>query len=504
MPTFAQIASNDPNFSILVATLGFIDDNLEGSALIATLSDPHQDLTVFAPTNAAFGQLATDLGYTGHPADTASVTSFLTGNVDVTTLNAVILYHVSGGAQSAADIAAAGSVTTLGGVIGAGSLPTLTDLEPDLIDPSLIATDIPADNGILHVIDRVLLPVDLPGNDAPSITEIVASSGDGFDHNPADFDILLKAVVTAGLAETLDSDAVDLTVFAPTDAAFVGLAQELGFHGSNEEGAWGYLVEALTLLGGGDPVPLLTQVLTYHVAGESLQASQVLATDSIATLQGGSLGVDGTSLVDADPDLANPNLIATDIQASNGVVHVIDGVLAPADLLASDGSHDVDFLIKGRGNDLVFTGADADYIDGNKGHDVIFAGSGNDTVLGGKGADFLLGGSGHDLINGDQGRDHISGGHGDDILDGGRGRDVIYGGAGDDSFVFKQGNKRDIVKDFGRGDDIIDLTDFGMAGMTDITFRKKGDDLMLNFGDGDRLVLEDVSIKEITEDQFLF
>ncbi|MEM6308545.1 MAG: fasciclin domain-containing protein [Pseudomonadota bacterium] len=539
MPTFVDIASGDSNFSILVAALGFIDANLPGSNLVQTLNDPSADLTVFAPTNAAFGQLAADLGYAGDPADASAVTSFLVTNVPVATLNAIVVYHVSPGAQTAATINANGSITTLGGEIGATELPTLTDAEPDLIDPSLIAVDIMADNGVLHVIDRVLLPIDLPGNDAPSITGIVASSGQGFDSNNADFDILLEAVKTAGLAETLDSEAVDFTVFAPTDAAFVGLAQALGYGLDDEAGAWTYLVDALTLLGGGDALPLLTQVLTYHVSPTSLQASQVLSAGVIDTLQGGQLTVDGLSLVDADPDIANPNLIATDIQASNGVVHVIDGVLLPADLLASNGANDVDFIIGDNGRDREFTGADNDFISTLGGRDLVFAGSGNDTVLlgngrdkafggsgddlidGGNGRDKIFGGSGDDIVKGGNGRDYLNGGSGDDMIDGGNGRDVILAGSGNDTvdtgagrdkvwlgwghdtFVFNEGDGRDQIRDFNVHQDVIDLTDFGLHGLGDIHVSRSWHATRLDFGEGDSITLNGVWAGSLTEENFI-
>ena len=506
MPTIADIAVGNENFNILVNALTFVDAELPGTNLINTLSDPASDLTVFAPSDAAFAQLAADLGYAGDPLDETAVTTFLAENAGAETIRDIILYHVSPGAQTAADIAANGTVATLFGPTITADLPTLVDQDPDVIDPSLVATDIMADNGIVHVIDRVLLPVDLPGNDAPTITEIVAASGNEFDDNPADFDILLKAVQTAGLADTLNDPNVDLTVFAPTDAAFVGLAQTLGFTGEDEADAWGYLVEALTLLGGGDPVPLLTEILTYHVAGESLQASQVLSAEAITTLQGGELGVDGTSLVDADPDVADPNLIATDIQAANGVVHVLDGVLLPADLLPSDGSNDVDFVIGTDGRDFITTGADNDLISGGRKGDFIASGSGDDLVLAGAGRDIVHAGRGDDTIDGGKGRDLILGNAGDDVINGGAGRDKIFGGSGADTFVFEQGGGRDRIFDFRDGEDVIDLTSFGFSGFDDLEHAIRGNShrTVINLGDHDRIVLVGVDEHKIDESDFIF
>ena len=87
-------------------------------------------------------------------------------------------------------------------------------------------TNIAATNSIIHVIDRVLLPVNLPGNTDGTFTDIVAASG-AFDTNGADFDLLLKAVQTTGLAGALADPTADLTVFAPNDAAFLKLAAAL-------------------------------------------------------------------------------------------------------------------------------------------------------------------------------------------------------------------------------------------------------------------------------------
>lgn len=536
MATFVGIASSDSNFSILVDTLGFIDANLPGSALVSTLNDPSQNLTVFAPTNAAFGALAADLGFAGDTSDAAAVVGFLT-TLPVELLNTVVTYHVAGGALEAADIAGAASVTTLqGGVILADELPTLTDLEPDLLNPTLVATDIAADNGVLHVIDRVLIPVDLPDNDAPSITGIVAASGGEFDDNGADFDLLLNAVLAAGLDGTLDG-AGDFTVFAPNDDAFVGLAQALGFSGADEGEAFGFIVDALTVLGGGDPIPLLTAVLTYHVTGESLQASQVLASDTIVTLQGGSLTVDGTSLVDADPGVPNPNIIATDIQASNGIVHVIDGVLLPIDVLSEAGS---DLVIGDDGRDNIRTNSGPDFVNAKGGNDNIRLGSGDDVALAGAGNDKVAGQSGNDTIKGEAGNDKISGNVGDDMLDGGdgndkvfgnQGNDVIMGGAGndhvsggagndtvdggtgddhvvlgkgEDTFVFKSGDGFDTVLDFNLHDDVIDLSDLGLSGFDALDLQDVGHSTILDLGNGDGMLLMMTNVDHLTADQFIF
>lgn len=486
MASIAAIATGNSNFSTLVSVLQFIDSNVPGSNLVTTLSNAGT-YTVFAPTNSAFARLAADLGYTGDSNDEAAVITFLAG-LGAPTLQQVVLYHVAGTVQLAGDIASTTSVTTLqGGTIDTTELPTLGDNEPDLINPSLVTTDIIADNGVIHSIDRVLLPIDLPGNDAPTITQIAVNSGPGFDSNGDDFDMLREAVITAGLADTLNNAAADLTVFAPTDSAFIGLSQTLGYQGNDESGAFDHLVDALRVLNGGnDPVELLTTVLTYHVAPGSLQASQVIAQGGFDTLAGPSVSLDGLSLVDNEPDIANPNLVATDIQAANGIVHVIDGVLLPVDLLPSDGSGDVDFVIADDNNNFISTGRDNDLVDAKGGQDTVFAGNGDDLVLAGEGNDYVSGGRGNDIIKGEDGndrllgrsgndtieggdgRDSIFGGSGNDIINGGAGNDFIYAGSGRDVLVYNEGDGHDKVFGFHSGVDRLDISGMGYQSFDEI------------------------------------
>jgi serralysin len=506
MTTIAAIAAGDARFNILVSALQFVDSSLPGTNLLGALSGAGANLTVFAPTDTAFGQLAKDLGFTGNAADEGAVTTFLVGALSPETIRDVILYHVSAGAKTLAEIAANPTVSTLNGQTLTADGITLTDREPDLINPSLVQTDITASNGIVHVIDRVLLPLDLPGNDAPTITGIVAASGE-FDTNPKDFDLLLKAVQAAGLADALNDPNADLTVFAPNDAAFMNLAKTLGFKGTTEAAAFDFVVDALTLLSGGaSPIPLLTDILLYHVVPESLQASQVLSSASIDTLLGPTLGVSGTSLVDGDPDLANPSIIATDIQAANGVVHVIDGVLIPVDILPSNGDRKVDFIIADDKSNVIHTGRDNDFVDGNGGNDVIFGGRGNDVLLGGLGNDVIFGNQDNDRINGDAGGDIIHGGLGDDVIAGGAGRDFLSGNAGTDTFVFTAGSQTDTILDFQNGVDKIDLSAFGFAGFADIAHAIHGFRglTVIDLGNGDKIELAGIRPHQLDATDFLF
>lgn len=505
MSTIAAIATGDARFNILVNALTYVDAQLPGTNLVATLANGSADLTVFAPTDAAFGRLAVDLGYTGAAGDDAAVTGFLVGALSAETIRDVILYHVSAGAKTLAEIVADPTVETLNGATFTADGTTLVDNEPDLIDPALVQTDIHAVNGIVHVIDRVLLPFDVPGNDAPTIAGIVGASGGTPDTNAGDFDLLLQAVQAAGLGGALDDAGADLTAFAPTDGAFVELAQALGYGGDDEAGAFGHLVEALTLLsGGGDPIPLLTNVLLYHVAPESLQAAQVLAADSIETLLGADLTVNGKRLVDGDLGRPDPRLIATDIQAANGVVHVIDGVLIPVDLPNLAG--DADLEVGGDRGDFIDLGKGADLADGNGGSDTILGGNGNDLMLGGTGNDSLVGGGGSDTLLGDTGRDKISGGGGDDLMTGGAGTDNLTGGGGSDTFVFAAGSGSDVIHDFSTADDVIDVSAFGIADLRAIRALMENTvgGVVIDFGHGADLLLEAVSKSQLSEGNFLF
>ncbi|MFN3644694.1 MAG: fasciclin domain-containing protein [Gemmobacter sp.] len=506
MPSILDIAAGDARFSILVQVVGFVDANVPGANIATALGDTTADLTTFAPTNTAFGRLATDLGFTGDADDAGAVTAFLAGALPAATLRDVLLYHVASGSLTAAGIAAAPTVTTLLGASFTANGPVLVDNEPDLLNPTLIQTDVAATNGIVHVIDRVLLPVDIEGNDAPTITGIVAASGT-FDGNRSDFDILLAAVQAAGLAGTLDDPAASLTVFAPDDGAFIAAARALGFDGRGEKAAFDYLVEALTLLsGGGDPVPLLTDILLYHVAPGSLQSANVLATDTIPTLAGIDLGRVGTTLVDAEPDLPNPTLKTLDIQAANGIVHVIDGVLIPADLLQSNGANDVRFEIGGKRADHLIGGADDDFFSGRGGDDLIFGGAGRDVILGGNGNDTLVGGRGNDLLVGGRGRDELIGGAGRDTLNGGAGDDTLKGGKGADTFVFETGTGKDTVFRFQQGRDVIDLSAFGFSGFADIAgaIDVGATKTVLNLGAGDSVIFVGVANLTLEASDFVF
>ena len=144
----------------------------------------------------------------------------------------------------------------------------------------------------------------------------------------ADFELLTQAIDAASQTSFLDGDG-SLTVFAPTDAAFVALAQDLGYDGADEAGAFAAIVAALTDIGGGDPIPTLVAILQYHVLGTTQLAADVTAASTLSTIQGGTITVNGTTLVDNAPALADATIIGTDIIVCNGVLHRLNRVMLP-------------------------------------------------------------------------------------------------------------------------------------------------------------------------------
>ncbi len=235
--------------------------------------------TVFAPTDDAFAALPE-----------GALDGLL---ADIPALTDVLLYHVVAGKLLAADVIAETTLTTLQG-------DELTvRIEGDSVyinDALVILTDIEASNGVIHVIDAVLLP---PAEPAPQTIVDIAVSDDRFE-------TLVAALTAAELVDDLSGDG-PFTVFAPTDDAFAALP----------EGALDGLLA---------DIPALTDVLLYHVVAGKLLAADVIAETTLTTLQGDEL----TVRIEGDSVYINDALvILTDIEASNGVIHVIDAVLLP-------------------------------------------------------------------------------------------------------------------------------------------------------------------------------
>lgn len=378
-------------------------------------------------------------------------------------------------------------------------------------------------------------------------TVLAASGASGYDDNTADFDILRDLLITAdaiadepfagiGLVAALDT-VPDLTVWAPNDGAFIGLAQTIASVTGNiaddsENGTIGFLADALTLLGMGNPSDLLTGILTYHVTPGVFDLASVVGLGdnaAVPTLLGVNLVTEFDtplpSLIDADPGLPDPNIVGTDIFATNGVIHVLDGVLAPIEASAILTAPDADFMIGDNGDGEYITGDGMDFVDGNggadsihtgKGDDVAIGGAGNDDIVGGAGDDTLLGEAGRDMIRGGQGNDMIDGGRGsdrlydnfgDDYVKGGQGNDLIFSGGGNDVFVFENGDGNDRIVNFRDGYDMIDLSGYdGIDSFADLqgNIVSNGPRTLISLDAGDSITLFGVDISQLDAGDFIF
>jgi uncharacterized surface protein with fasciclin (FAS1) repeats len=282
-----QTAQSAPAFSTLVEAV--VAANLQG-----TLSG-NGPFTVFAPTNAAFAAALTELGVSKAAlfADTALLTKILT-------------YHVVPSRVLKAEVPVGAAITTVEG-------QTFTvDASLAITDrlgrkAAITGTDVLTSNGVIHTIDKVILPSDvtLPGQ-RTLVQQLQAMP---------QFSILVEAVVAAGLQDAL-SAAGPLTVFAPTNTAFAALLAELG-------------VTKDQLLAN---KPLLTAVLQYHVLGSQVLSSQVPVGKAIAPLAGGIFKIDANAgaLVVTDGRNRMSTIGFTDLRVKNGVIHSLDKVLLPA------------------------------------------------------------------------------------------------------------------------------------------------------------------------------
>lgn len=173
-----------------------------------------------------------------------------------------------------------------------------------------------------------------------SLADVLATDGHGFDKKWGDFDILDNAVMAVLDAKpkspvaVLAKGKVKLTAFLPTDRAFRDLAKTLTGKTPKTEKA------TFKALAGAAGIDVIETVLLYHVVpGKTLNATKVVKADGkkLTTAQGGKVTVKVKGkkvvLVDADPDLANPRVIATDINKGNRqIAHAINRVLLPLDL----------------------------------------------------------------------------------------------------------------------------------------------------------------------------
>jgi len=276
--TIAAIASRNPNFTTLVAAL-------DRAGLVQTL-DQNGPFTVFAPTNAAFNDFLADNGFTS------------LNDIPVDVLREVLLNHVVNGTNLSTSLST-GYVKTL----GKGSASTSNTLSMFINTSSgvrlngvssVTTADIVASNGVIHVVDAVIgLPT--------VVTHAAANPG---------FSTLVSLLTQQNLVSTLDGTASSpFTVFAPNNDAFTT------FETQNP----GVLASLSS--------PQVTAVLTYHVvAGANVLSTGIPATP-ITTFETGTFTIAGTTITDERD--RQTGIIATDVQASNGVIHVVNNVLLP-------------------------------------------------------------------------------------------------------------------------------------------------------------------------------
>ena len=243
--------------------------------------------TVFAPTDDAFAAAGIDLSTFDTDEENA-------------TLSDILLYHVVSGSVAASDVTDGMSAEALNG----DDLSfTVSDGSVMVNDATVTTADVMASNGIIHVIDKVLMPpADLA--DIPTVAQ-----GTGIHTS------LVAAVVQAELLTTLQGDG-PFTVFAPTDDAFAAAGIDLAALDTEEGKA------------------ALTDILLYHVVSGAVPSSAVTDGMSAAAVNGDDLSFtvgEGVMVNDA-------NVVLADVPASNGVIHVIDKVLMPpADVTEEDG-----------------------------------------------------------------------------------------------------------------------------------------------------------------------
>lgn len=265
------------NFKTLAAAL-------TAAGLVETLKGAGP-FTVFAPTDDAFAKL---------PAGTVEN---LLKPENKQQLVDILTYHVVPGAVKAADVV---KLTEAKSVQGSPIKITVADGKVKVNDANVTATDIMASNGVIHVIDSVILPPAKPTTPAKpaNIVDTAIAAGN--------FTTLATALQAAGLVNTLKGGR--WTVFAPTDEAFAKLPT-----GTVEE-----LLKP-------ENKDTLRDILLYHVARGRLDAAQVTAHGAITMTNGVRALIntaDGAKINDA-------TITATDIAATNGIIHVIDSVILP-------------------------------------------------------------------------------------------------------------------------------------------------------------------------------
>ncbi|MAT53782.1 MAG: fasciclin [Saprospirales bacterium] len=276
--TISQIAAGDAQFSTLVGALDRV-------GLVSVL-DGAGTFTVFAPTNAAFDALGVDL-------------NTLTDDQ----LKDILLYHVLGAQVMSTDLSEGQTYASTASTSGPNgtALSVLIEKSSSGVKVNNVANvttaDIEASNGVIHVIDNVILPLDIVGHAAANsnFTELVGALG----------------AASGDLVTVLSGDG-PFTVFAPLNSAFEAISD---------------VTATLT-------ADQLAKVLTYHVVAGNVLSSQLSNGMTVATVNGESftININGSAVTITDANGNVANVVLTDVQATNGVIHVLDKVILPESL----------------------------------------------------------------------------------------------------------------------------------------------------------------------------
>ena len=304
--SIVDVAVSNGSFTTLVAAL-------EATGLDVTLSDMDSSFTVFAPTDDAFALLGDD-----------TIAALLE---DTETLSDILTYHViDSEIDSSAAISSAGSTVEM---VNGDSIGLSLDGDNLLVNTvTVTAVDVEADNGVIHVIDAVLIPPAEKGTPTMNIVDTAVAAGD--------FGTLVAALQAAGLDATLADETQTYTVFAPTDAAFAMIDPD-----------------TLDLLLADTDV--LSSVLLQHVvSGEvSSVTAYTLNGLSATTASGADIPVAINSELDT-LTFGGATVTNTDIYTTNGVIHVIDMVVVADVELPSPPASIVDVAVaNGSFNTLV-------------------------------------------------------------------------------------------------------------------------------------------------------
>jgi len=272
-----DVASSNDDFSILVTALATAD-------LVSAL-EGEGPYTVFAPTDDAFAKLLASLNISAedllaHPQ-----------------LSEVLLYHVVAGQVMSTDLSDGLMVETLQGETISFDLTDGAKVNMSMIT----GADIQATNGVIHVIDEVLVPESFVLNPIDMDVVDIALGNE-------DFSMLVSLLSQANLVEALQGEG-PFTVFAPTNAAFEQLLVDLN-------------ITAADLMA----QPDLAQVLLYHVVAGKVMSTDLVDGMMATTLNGEDLLIDLSTGV----MINESQVVIADIEATNGVVHVIDRILVPS------------------------------------------------------------------------------------------------------------------------------------------------------------------------------